>query len=88
MNGYGGNRIIIFQPMSLFYLIFLLFISSFLLPYLVMTGFIFGYALEIPPYLVFIIFYSPFSGAASIFQLKRLNPSSQSLISERYTSLG
>ena len=56
MNGYGGNRIIIFQPMSLFYLIFLLFISSFLLPYLVMTGFIFGRALEIPPYLVFIIF--------------------------------
>ena len=69
MNGYGGNRklIIIFQPMSLFYLIFLLFISFFLLPYLVMTGIIFGYALEIPPYLVFIIFlFSLFGSCVNI----------------------
>jgi len=72
MNGYGGNRIIIFQPMSLFYLIFLLFISSFLLPYLVMTGLIFGRALEIPPYLVFIIFLLSLFGSCINIPIKEV----------------
>ena len=56
MEGYGRGRIIIFQPMSSFYLIFLLALSTFFLPYLIVTGIIFSRSLEVPPYIIFMVF--------------------------------
>lgn len=72
MDGYGENKIIIFQPMSPIYLIFLLFMSIFLLPYLVITGIIFGHALEIPPYLAFIIFLLSLFGSYVNIRIKEV----------------
>ncbi|MCD6420912.1 MAG: hypothetical protein J7L17_00690, partial [Thaumarchaeota archaeon] len=56
MEDYGRGRIIIFQPMSSLYLILLLALSTFFLPYLIVTGIIFSRSLEVPPYLIFMIF--------------------------------
>ena len=72
MSSYGENEIIIFQSMSPIYLIFLLFISLFLLPYLIITGIIFGRALEVPPYLVLLIFLLSLFGSYVNIRIKEV----------------
>ncbi len=72
MSIYGENKILIFQPMSLFYLIFLLFISLFPLPYLIITGIIFGHALGVPPCLVFLVFLLSLFGSCVNIRIKEV----------------
>ena len=72
MENYGENRIIIFQPMSPFYLIFLLSLSMFLLPYLIITGIIFSRSLEVPPYLVFMVFLLSLFGSCVNIRIKEV----------------
>ena len=73
MNGNEeDSKIIIFQPMSLIYLIFLLFISIFLLPYLIITGIVFSHALEVPSYIVFIIFLLSLFGSYVNIRIKEI----------------
>jgi len=72
MSSYGDDKIIIFQPMSPAYFIFLLFISLFLLPYLIITGIIFGRALEVPPYLVLLIFLLSLFGSYVNIRIKEV----------------
>ncbi len=72
MNEYGGNRIIIFQPMSPLYLIFLLSLYIFLLPYLILTGIIFSRSLEVPLYLIFMIFLFSLLGSYVNIRIKEV----------------
>ena len=72
MDGYRGNRIIIFQPMSPFYLIFLLSLSMLLLPHLILTGIIFSRSLEVSPYFVFMIFLSSLFGSYVNIRIKEV----------------
>ncbi|HHE75871.1 MAG: DUF1614 domain-containing protein [Thermoplasmata archaeon] len=72
MSSYGENKILIFQPMSPIYFIFLLFISIFLLPYLILTGIIFGHALEVPPYIVLLIFLLSLFGSYANIRIKEV----------------
>lgn len=52
----GNKRILIYSPLSIFYLAFLLFLTIFLLPYLIFAGRIVSYSLEIPSQTIFMIF--------------------------------
>jgi len=52
----GNKRILIYNPLSIFYLVLLLFLTIFLLPYLIFAGRIISYSLEIPPKAIFMIF--------------------------------
>jgi len=72
MSSYGDNKIIISQPMSPGYFIFLLSLSTFLLPYLIITGVIFGRALEVPPYIVLLIFLLSLFGSGVNIRIKEV----------------
>ena len=50
------EKILVFRPISIFYFIFLLFLTILLLPFIIVMGKFLGYVLEVPSYLVLIVF--------------------------------
>jgi uncharacterized membrane protein len=64
------QKVFTYNPISLFYLIFLGFLTLFLLPYLIFAGAIVGRALSLPSYLVFIIFLFSLFGSQVNIKLK------------------
>ena len=66
------NKVLIFRPISLFYLVFLFFLSTFMLPYLIATGIIFSHAIGVPSYLVFIIFLLSLLGSHVNIRIKEV----------------
>ena len=72
MEDHGENEIIIFQPMSPLYFIFLLALSTFLLPYLIITGIILSRSLGVSPYLIFMIFLCSLFGSYLNIRIKEV----------------
>ena len=73
----GNKRILIYSPLSIFYLAFLLFLTIFLLPYLIFAGRIVSYSLEIPPQTIFMIFLLSLFGSQvnlKIREVKSIQP--------------
>lgn len=64
------KNVFTYNPISLFYLVFLGFVTLFMLPYLVFAGALVGRALSIPSYLVFIIFLLSLFGSQINIKLK------------------
>lgn len=64
------KNVFTYNPVSLFYLVFLGFVTLFMLPYLIFAGALVGRALSIPSYLVFIIFLLSLFGSQINIKLK------------------
>ncbi len=64
------KNVFTYNPISLFYLVFLGFVTLFMLPYLIFAGALVGRALSIPSYLVFIIFLLSLFGSQINIKLK------------------
>lgn len=68
------QNVFTYNPISLFYLIFLGFVTLFLLPFLIFAGALVGRALSFPPYLVFVIFLLSLFGSQVNIKLKEPKP--------------
>jgi uncharacterized membrane protein len=64
------KNVFTYNPISLLYLVFLGFVTLFMLPYLIFAGALVGRALSIPSYLVFIIFLLSLFGSQINIKLK------------------
>lgn len=51
-----SKKILIYNPMSVFYLVFLLFLTTFMFPYLIFVGRLVGYALGFPSHIILLVF--------------------------------
>lgn len=64
------KNVFTYNPISLLYLVFLGFVTLFMLPYMIFAGALVGRALSIPSYLVFIIFLLSLFGSQINIKLK------------------
>jgi uncharacterized membrane protein len=65
-----NEKILVYSPISIFYLIFLLFLTVILLPYMIFVGRLVGNALSIPPYMIFIVFLLSLLGSHANIKVK------------------
>ena len=59
----GEDRIVIFRPLSIFYFIFIIFLTFSLLPFIVITWHILSYSLGVSPLIVLFIFLASLFGS-------------------------
>ncbi|HDQ05606.1 MAG TPA: DUF1614 domain-containing protein [Candidatus Bathyarchaeota archaeon] len=64
------QKVFMYNPISLLYLIFLGFLTLFILPFLIFAGALVGRALSLPSYLVFVIFLLSLFGSQVNIKLK------------------
>ena len=58
-----NKHILIYNPLSIFYLLFLFLLTNFLLPYLFFAGRLISHALGVPFYIIFVMFLFSFFGS-------------------------
>jgi uncharacterized membrane protein len=71
-EGGGGRKILIYSPMSILYLIFLFFITTFMFPYLVLAGKLMSHALGVPSYIILSIFTLSLLGSRVNIKVKEI----------------
>ncbi len=82
------KNVFTYNPVSLFYLVFLGFVTLFMLPYLIFAGALVGRALSIPSYLVFIIFLLSLFGSQINIKLKETESLQPSITYRTVTFFG
>jgi len=76
------NRILVFRPISIFYFIFILFLTMLLFPFILVAGRLFSRVLGVPSYLVLIMFLVSLFGSHLNIPVAKVE-SSQPMISYR-----
>jgi uncharacterized membrane protein len=87
-EGEEDRKIFIYSPMSILYFVFLLFITTFMFPYLILAGKLISYALGIPSYITLLVFMLSLLGSQLNIKIKEAKSPQPILIFKEISFFG